>query len=239
MRGVKASVHVEWDSPAHEAIIRRAMQQSCDLVIAQAQPRYLGSRFLLANTDWELIRHCPVPLLLVKRRTPWRKPVILAAVDPFHFAAKPAILDPVIVRTAAHWAKVLRGQVHLFHAYTPQAAMVPFATAPPIPMPVSSELLALEEERIRKAIERLGAEAKVPPARAHVTPGDVPSALDAVIRQTRAQILVMGAVSRSALKRFLIGSTAERVLDKVDCDVLIVKPRSFRTRVPARKPKRA
>ena len=37
----------------------------------------------------------------------------------------------------------------------------------------------------------------------------------------------MGAVSRSALERLFIGSTAEAVSDKLSCDVLIVKPAGF------------
>jgi hypothetical protein len=48
----------------------------------------------------------------------------------------------------------------------------------------------------------------------------------------------MGAVSRSALKRAFIGHTAERVIDAVHCDVVIVKPRSFKTSV-GRKPNAA
>jgi universal stress protein E len=36
--------------------------------------------------------------------------------------------------------------------------------------------------------------------------------------------VVIGAVSRSRLDRVLIGNTAERVLDKLECDVLVVKP---------------
>jgi universal stress protein E len=234
LRGLKVSVHVEWDYPAHEAIVRRALRQSSDLVVAQTQPRYFGSRLLLANTDWELIRHCPVPLLLVKGRAPYRKPVVLAAVDPFHVNAKRASLDSVILRAASGWARALRGQVHIFHAYVPEVAIVPLATAPPIPIELSPELLALEERRIRGTIGRLAAQAGIPPARCHVVPGDVPSALAPTLRRTRARILVMGAVSRSALQRFLIGSSAERVLDRVDCDVLIVKPAGYRTGVPKR-----
>jgi universal stress protein E len=44
----------------------------------------------------------------------------------------------------------------------------------------------------------------------------------------------MGAVSRRGLDRLLIGSTAERTLDRLNCDVLVVKPRGFRTNVPRR-----
>ena len=39
-----------------------------------------------------------------------------------------------------------------------------------------------------------------------------------------SDLLVMGAVARSAFGRLLIGNTAERVLDAVTSDLLIVKP---------------
>ena len=48
-----------------------------------------------------------------------------------------------------------------------------------------------------------------------------------------AQILVMGAISRSGLKGLLIGNTAERMLDRLGCDILIVKPADFRHPVSA------
>jgi universal stress protein E len=39
-----------------------------------------------------------------------------------------------------------------------------------------------------------------------------------------ADFVVMGAVARRGLKRLFIGSTAERVLDRLPCDVVIIKP---------------
>jgi universal stress protein E len=41
----------------------------------------------------------------------------------------------------------------------------------------------------------------------------------------------MGAISRSGLKRLFIGNTAERILDDLTCDVLVVKPRGFVSKV--------
>jgi len=46
--------------------------------------------------------------------------------------------------------------------------------------------------------------------------------------------VVMGALSRSGLKRLFIGNTAEAVLDALPCDVLIVKPGKFETKVERR-----
>ena len=43
----------------------------------------------------------------------------------------------------------------------------------------------------------------------------------------------MGVVSRSALKRFFIGNTAESVMDAVTADILVVKPADFDSRSAA------
>jgi universal stress protein E len=53
-----------------------------------------------------------------------------------------------------------------------------------------------------------------------------------VARRIGADLVVMGAVSRSGLKRVFIGNTAERVLNDLPCDVLVVKPAHFEKRVP-------
>jgi universal stress protein E len=54
----------------------------------------------------------------------------------------------------------------------------------------------------------------------------------AVAAELKPDLLVMGAVSRSGLSHFHIGNTAEAVIDDVPCDLLIVKPRGFKSAVP-------
>jgi hypothetical protein len=65
-------------------------------------------------------------------------------------------------------------------------------------------------------------------------PGNPPETLALIAKKHRAGVIVMGAVSRSALTRFFIGNTAERVIDDVQCDVLVVKSPDFRTAVTRR-----
>jgi universal stress protein E len=48
----------------------------------------------------------------------------------------------------------------------------------------------------------------------------------------RADIVAMGAISRSGLQRVFIGSTAEDVLEHLPCDALIVKPPDFASMLP-------
>jgi hypothetical protein len=88
-----------------------------------------------------------------------------------------------------------------------------------------------------REVERLAQRALVPRSRCHVEMGSVASELDSVIARTRADIVVMGAVSRSTLRRLIVGNTAERVLDALRCDVLITKPRGFRSAVVRLRPK--
>jgi len=46
-------------------------------------------------------------------------------------------------------------------------------------------------------------------------------------------------VSRSGGSHAHIGGTAEAVIDAVDCDVLVVKPRGFKTSVGRKSPRLA
>jgi universal stress protein E len=234
-RGISVRCTTAWDHPTHEAIVRRALASRADLVIAAMHAHRPGARLLLRNTDWELIRHCPAPLLLVKSRREYRRPVILAAVDPFHAHSKPAGLDTRLLAAGRRLAGLLRGTLHLFHAYLPQVSVAPAAaaTAPLGLLPPEAE--EAHGQQVARVVARLGASAGIPRSRRHVHMGYVAGELRAACRQTRAAVTVMGAVSRSAVARPLIGSTAARVLDKLGCDVLVVKPRGFKTRVRRRR----
>ena len=63
----------------------------------------------------------------------------------------------------------------------------------------------------------------LPRQRVHIAQGATRELLVGLTDLLRADVLVMGAVSRRAVKRWFLGSTAEDVLDKVRCDLLIVK----------------
>lgn len=227
------SCTASWDFPPHEAIVRRAQVIKADLVVAATRPHPFGSGLLLANTDWELIRQCPVPVLIVKSRRPYSKPVVLAAVDPFHAHARPAALDPKLVATGAGFAKLLGGTLHIFHAFMPLQSVAAMPGAPPVMLPPEAE--NAHAGMIIQTVEDFGAKGGVASKRCHVCMGGVAEELDAAARRTRANLVVMGAVSRSALARMFIGNTAERVLDRLSCDVLVVKPRGFNSKVLSRR----
>lgn len=234
LRGLKVRSFATWDYPPHEAIVRRALAIRADLVIAATQPQRLGARLLLTNTDWELIRHCPCAVLLVKSSRDYRKPKVLAAVDPFHAHAKPTRLDSRILDAAATLTHTLRGELHVFHAYMPLTVVTAVPIGQPLAVSLPPEFEDMHAAQVESVFDRLALKARIPPARRHLRMGDVPSQLTGVVKRIGAGIVVMGAISRSGLRRVFIGNTAETVLDAMTCDVLVVKPGSFKTRVPKR-----
>jgi universal stress protein E len=234
LRGVSVRCTVAWDYPPQDAVIRRALASSSGLVIAAARGHRLGARMVLRNTDWELIRHCPVPLLLVKSPRPYRRPLVLAAVDPFHRHARPANLDVRLLQAGSDLAGLLHGSLQIFHAYMPLVGVEPMAmaAAPLVMMP--PEIEKAHTEQVTRVIGKLADKAGVARSRCHIRMGEVADQLRAFTRRSGTAVVIMGAVSRSALARLFIGNTAERALDQLSCDVLVVKPRGFRSNVERR-----
>ena len=227
LRNIRVSAHVVDDRPPHEAIVRRAVAARSDLVIASAQAAGTGSRWLLRNTDWELIRYCPCALLLLKSARPYDKRSLLVAVDPFHANAKPAQLDRELLSAGTAFARMLSRPLHVFHAYMPLLTGVR-STLGEAALWEDPEVERVHMAHIRRAFDRLAERAHIPPSRRHLVMGDIVGELQATAARVKAGIAVMGAVSRSGLNRLFIGSTAESALDALACDVLVIKPRSFK-----------
>jgi universal stress protein E len=217
------TTNVRTGSPILEAILRQVRLTKVDLLVIEARKHNVFARLLLTQTDFELIRRCPVPLLIVKGRAAWRSPRILAALDPFHTNDKPSELDGEIVNAARAVAAVVRGSVHAAHIYRPLVTYIPGV---PIGATVRAAIPAQEitykvgvRRRFYEALSRYG----IAKNKSRLVCGDPAIELPALARSMRAGLVVMGAISRSRLKRIFIGSTAEHVLDSLHCDLLVVK----------------
>ena len=231
--GIRVSVSAEWDYPAYEAVIRAAGRAAADLIVAERHAgRHLAAG-LLRLTDWELLRLSPVPLLLVKRPGLYRRPVVLAAVDPDQRYAKPERLDREILQAGAELAGALRGALHVVDAYSP-LPLTAYTRGT-----LSEDILRDMQRRSARAaaekLEHLVRPLRVPASRRHLIARHPSDAIEQAAAETRSAVVVMGALARSGLKRLLIGNTAERVLDHLPCDLLVIKPDGFRGKVPRRR----
>lgn len=229
--GLNVDCVVAWDFPAHEAIVRYVSKHKPDLLLAESQRHGKLARWLLTNTDWELIRACPCPLWFVKIPGLPVKLSVLAAVDPLHTHAKPEQLDERIVDTAVSLTTQLAGKLHLVHAYT-----APLETTrrmlEPLRTSASARQQRLFQASITEQVEQLASRHNLPANLCMVKEGDAVTVIDALVRQKLIDVVVMGAVSRSASQRAFVGSTAEKVIDRLRCDLLIVKQNDFKSTVP-------
>ncbi len=233
--GLEVTVHSEWDHPAWAAIVRRAQRIGADLVVAETHGHGRVARWLFGSVDWELIRGCPCPLLIVRSRGTRRAGSVLASIDPLHAHDKPARLDRAILRQAAGLAQLLQAPLHVAHAWLPLTMVLPASPAVAEPMYVPPEAARAYQRTIERGFARLTKPLRLPPRQLHLERGDVTSELPAIARRVRAATVVMGAVSRSGLKSLVIGHTAQRLMDRVPCDVLVIKPSGFRTHVRPRR----
>ena len=219
--GLNVSVDVHWDHPLDAGIVRKIVESTPWLVVKDTHHHNVLKRTVLSNTDWHLIRQCPVPLYLVKPENPPARPKIFAAVDPVHEHDKPASLDHAIVKLAEEMAGYLSGELHVVHTYAVPSSLVALEG-----VPVTHIFDAIETEH-RDAFTAFLAPYSVAQGNAHFVEGLPQEKLPEMTADPDAGLIVMGAVSRRGLDRIFVGSTAERVLDRLSCDLLIVKQASF------------
>ncbi|HTQ37021.1 MAG TPA: universal stress protein [Steroidobacteraceae bacterium] len=230
--GLTVGTDSDWDFPAYEAVIRRAHRAGADLIVAERHASRHLLPALLRFNDWELLRRSPVPVLLIKHGGSWHRPAVLATIDPTHGYAKPARLDAAIMAAASLVAGSLAGRLHIAHAWpgTPLAAVRLSAVAPQMSMLLEQRARRATQAAFKAEIEHAGLGA----AKRHFIEGNPAEVIPRLARRQRAGIVVMGAISRSGLKRLVLGNVAEQVLDALRCDVLVVKPASFKARVRPR-----
>lgn len=208
---LKVDTFATWGHPGYKLLNEHIRHPESTLVVKSTKHHNKVARLFLSNEDWELIRHCSSPLLLVKGRRWPELPVFVTAVDPNRADDKPEALDEKMLAHSQALAKTCGGSVHVFHS----------DFIPPF-MGVYS-LIVSEEDRSAQLAE-FGQRAGIEASHCHWTDSPIENSLPKLLEKLDASLVVMGAISRSMIGRLLIGSTAERLLDLIDRDVLIIKP---------------
>jgi universal stress protein E len=209
----------------NDGLVAEAREYDADLLVT-ASSRPAASRSpALTQTDWELLRHSPCPVLLTRggRAAGYRD--ILVAVDPMHEHDRPAALDDALIGLGAALAGACGARLRLLHCYLP-AEYVPFR-APGAVSHASRDGRPNSIEAHHRALLALAGRHGVPESSVFLEPADPRDGIPDAARRLGVDLVVMGVVARSRLRRFLIGSTAEPVLDQLACDVLVAKPDSL------------
>jgi len=221
-------------------VIRAVLRNSHDLVIkAVENPDFL--KRLFGSDDMHLLRKCPCPVWLMKPPEKPKYSCILAAVDfdPFKSVAVEQALNQQILELASSLALSDFAALHLVHAWeaiaegTMRARVAP--TVEGIAAYVEKEQ-ALHKQGLytlgEKLRELIGDDAyNYLSPRFHLPKGPAKKMIPALTAELQADLVVMGTVARTGISGFIIGNTAEAILDQLACSVLAIKPPGFATPV--------
>jgi universal stress protein E len=202
---VDVTFDVMCESPLYEGIVHKVQRWHPDLVIRAIGDHSAVTPGALSATDWDLVRTCPVPLMLTRGHA-WLAPRrIAAAVD---VADEPA-LSREIVHTAAWLAARCDGVLEILNGdsnATAGAAMI---------------------DSRRALLRQLAAGAAVQPQQLHVVAGDPVTALPAFAAGRHYDLFVLGALTHRKALTALVGTFTGRVIQALSCDFLLVKPQTF------------
>jgi len=223
-KGLKIKSQVLWHNRPFQAAIQLILKDGFDLLIKSTHPHSQLSAILFTPTDWNLLRKCPIPLLLVKSNSWPKNGNILCAVDCKSNEDDDYLdLNKSIIAEANDIAEMTNSDVHLVNAY------------PSPPMNIMMELPEFNpihyEDGLKKVhqdiLNEYADEYNIPHKNTHLHQGLPEDVISHVSEELNAELVVLGTVGRTGLGATLIGNTAEQVIDKLNCDLLALKPEGF------------
>lgn len=228
--GLNVDTRLFWDDhPVIASILLAVLAEQPQMVIKDVHWEAGLKRLLFTPTDLDLLRQCPVPLMLVRSGTHGLPKRILAAVDPLDEEGRPHELNAQVLGAANRLAMQCDAELDVAHAfeYIPPFADPQFGWMPD--MGLIDQFRAVH----RDALQELGKDYGVPSQRLHMLDGIPGWAISEFAAANQIDVVVMGSIQRNFLERLSIGSVAEDLLQRLDCDVLVLKPEGFAERLRA------
>jgi len=233
----QVAVVFKFGNPVVE-IIKEAIQGGHDLVVKAASGRRTVKERLFGNIAVKLMRKCPCPVLIVKPAEAASFQKILVPLDPPTAGETSAgsveqgdhicrrILDVSISA-----ARLEKSHLHILHCWFLPGETLLASGRTRIAPDKLNQIRALAEKIHSQKISALVAGYDLSDI-GHsivVLKGDPGEMIVEYADKNSIDLIVMGTVARSGLSGLLIGSTAEKVLDHVNCSVLTVKPPGFKS----------
>lgn len=206
--GVKISSDTYWTADWYAAVSRAAVRADADLVIKSTFRHGKLHRLLHSTSDFTIMRHSPSPVLLVRERKAMSGKLILAALDLESSDEGHIALNNAVIKHAHAFAEFSGLPLHVIAAVSRK--------------PDLSHVLAGVEEQDGGLQATLAHAFGIKTENFHMVRGTAQNVIPAQAAELKAEVVVLGVSARSGVKGVMIGATAKKVLDKLDCDVLAV-----------------
>ena len=225
-------------------IIREVLRNGHDLVIKIPETREWLDR-LFGSDDMHLLRKCPCPVWLIKPGAPEAYRRVLAAVDvgnghPPAERASRRELNQQILEMASSQALSDFAELHVVHAWEAIGESAMRSALMSTPEKQINAYVEMERRHHEACLDvlmndvtsKLGGDALdyLKPQK-HLVKGWARKEIPALAKQIKADLVVMGTVGRTGIPGFVMGNTAETILNQINCSVLAIKPPGFETPV--------
>ena len=214
-------------------ILRKVARDGHDLVIKGAQRS--RARPLLSDPDIALARRCSCAVWILNSPAEARARRILAAVDPDPSEPDRHALNWRILEFATALANEDDAWLDVLNAWRlPEESALRHGRAR-VPEDVVDRLVDGERRRSNCRLKRLTAEfaGSCKQMRVLHVGGYAPEVIVDHVENDGIDTIVMGSIGRGDLPGELQGAMSEKILKRVDCSVLTVKPRDFPLQLPA------
>lgn len=204
LQGIEVAVSAACESPLYEGIVHKVMQSRPDMVIKHASGVHSPAEAAFDPNDWQLMRKCPVTLLMTRGRAWHAHPRFAAAVDVSTEETEglaAGILQTSAMLSAAHGCE------------TDVLYSEPGTTG-------SGEIQTARAEALRK----LAQQCHVDLNGVRILQGEPERALPAAVLEGRYDVLTMGALTHRPGITTLVGTLTSKLVDAADCDFVLVKP---------------
>lgn len=216
-------IKVVWHNRPYESIIYEVIEERYDLIVKGTHQHDTLKSVIFTPTDWHIMRKAPVPVLLVKEHD-W--PIggqIVAAVNVGVDIDEHKSLNDEITRHALQFANLLKSSVHLVNAFPGSPTNIVIEIPEFDPVHYTKNI----KHHHTQALQELANRHHIVDNNCHLDQGLPEDVIPKYAENLDAELVVLGTVGRQGISAALIGNTAEHVIDKLDCDVLAIKPAGF------------
>lgn len=213
------TTEVHWCKHNHAAVNESLNNQSADLVIKSARPESLLKK-LFTPENWGILRHCAAPVMLVKSAQPWRHNRILTCIDATSTDQGHVLINDNLLSYAENLSDHMNIDLHLVNSYP--AISTAFAMVPEIVAP--EDIQKQIHDQHSDACLRWANKYNLNTDNIYVQEGDAEEVVTRVAKIIEADAILIGSVGRTGLAGVFIGNTAEQLIDRVNCDIIVLKP---------------
>ena len=221
--GIDISYETLWSPHPYHDIADLCERETFDLLIKTANKHGSFEGIFHTPLDWHLLRECPCPVLLVSEEKWPEGSSIITAIDANTDDEAHRNLNGLLLETANYFGELLNNNIFVANA------------CPPLPVLIDLEYTTIDPNRYYRDMHEVAqnntldiiAPSNLDESNIKIVNGQPEDVIPDLADELNSRLIILGTVSRTGIKGYIMGNTAEQLLHNLHCDVLALKPEGF------------